>query len=298
MKVALTGSGGFIGSHLLKALEESFGASQVTQVISTDPVGGNSDRVRRGVHIDAIASNEVMDVEYLIHAGAFTPKNKSQADSIDGSIENIIFTQKLVRAPWRRLRKIVYLSTIDVYGIADGVMTEETIPNPQSLYAYSKLFSERMVESFAKECNVDCQVVRVGHVYGPGEGQYQKLIPTAIRAILTNQEVRVRGDGSDRRSYVYVRDLVIGVLNLLKAPRSSGLINAVGTNPVSVLEVIQAISEATGRNAVIKRVDASSNSNEVVFQSNRFDLILEKPQTRFLEGIAEEIDYFEKSTEV
>jgi UDP-glucose 4-epimerase len=295
VKVALTGSGGFIGGHLLEALESSFGDAGVIPIFSRETDYRSSNSPRKGVHIDVISEHEVMDVDYLIHAGAFIPKNKSQANSIDGSIENVIFTRKLMSAPWRRLRKVVHLSTIDVYGLATGVMSEETQPNPQSLYAHSKLFSEKIVESFAIQHHADLQIVRVGHVFGPGEDEYQKLIPTAIRSILRDQVVDLHGDGSARRSYIYVRDLVNGVLRLLRTTSRSGVLNAVGIRPVTVLEVVQGIAAISGKNLMIEIIPTASQVNDAIFLSEKFDRLLEEPQTPFLDALAEEIRYFGES---
>jgi nucleoside-diphosphate-sugar epimerase len=180
--VLLTGASGFIGKHLLAALISKYGKDNVLALTSAPLTD-----CRYLLHLDYsfgsgyFADNGYADsITTIIHAGAFTPKNSAQANDWKQSNSNIHNTAVLLEADLPRLEKFIYLSTLDVYG-NDEIISENSTVAPASLYGHSKLYGEKMVTAWANDKKVFAQILRVGHVYGPGEEAYQKIIPvTAI----------------------------------------------------------------------------------------------------------------------
>jgi UDP-glucose 4-epimerase len=153
----------------------------------------------------SVADHALMDTaEVLIHVGAFIPKSGLQANAIEECNINISFMEKLLALPLGKLKKLVYISTVDVYEPAE-MTTEETPTLPTTLYGWSKLYCERMGSIFAANHGIGCQILRIGHVYGPGEEKFAKFLPSAIMNIATGKAVQLWGDGSEIRSFIYAR---------------------------------------------------------------------------------------------
>ena len=74
------------------------------------------------------------------------------------------------------VRKVVALST-------------DKACNPINLYGASKLFGEALARAFAGRSGTEHVALRLGHVYGPGEGSYLKLIPETIRRVLAGEDI-------------------------------------------------------------------------------------------------------------
>ena len=68
--------------------------------------------------------------------------------------------------------------------------------------------------------------LRIGHVYGPGEEEYKKVIPITIKKILDNKPLQLWGDGSDLRSFIFIDDVVNSIVKSLFSPINDSGINA------------------------------------------------------------------------
>jgi hypothetical protein len=78
-------------------------------------------------------------------------------------------------------------TTIDVYEKSDQIISENNPTNPETLYGFSKLYCEKMIENWANANNKIVQILRLGHVYGPGEGLFKKIIPVTMQKIKANE---------------------------------------------------------------------------------------------------------------
>ena len=234
MKILITGVSGFIGSRLLKAVCARYGVKNVlalsSKVQSTcDYVLYNTDYAVATDDIDKLAQ-----IELVIHADAFTPKNRFDANEVKGCNSNIQFINDLLKLPFPALKKIIYLSTLDVYGEAE-LISETSELGPASLYGLSKLYCEKMLSSYCDGNNLQCQVLRIGHVYGPGEEKYEKFLPNSIKRIIKEEPIELWGDGSELRSFIYINDVIDACLAAIDLSETVGVINVVGGDRKSVV---------------------------------------------------------------
>ena len=148
------------------------------------------------------------DIETVIHVGAFTPINGSEANNWTGSNSNITNTDHLLKAKMPNLKKIIFISTIDVYG-EDEIISELTTLSPVSLYGLSKLYCEKMIKLWAVEKGMNFKLLRIGHVYGQEEDdKISKINSCHHEKGDKGESVQIWGSGNEIRSFIYIEDVI------------------------------------------------------------------------------------------
>lgn len=289
MKVLLTGTSGFIGSGLLRAACETWGEDNVIVLSSRRAARGHGVRYDANYGVEADDRALLAEAELLIHAGAFTPKSGATANDLAGSNSNIAFTAALLNATLPRLRKIVYLSTLDVYAASATAISEDSTVLPATLYGWSKLYCEQMVLQFAAQRGLQAQVLRIGHVYGPGEEQYAKLLPNAIRAILAGRPVELWGEGRELRSLIYVGDVLRAVLAAATLAETPGVINVVGGQPLSVRALLDRLIAISGRAVTLQQRAFDGTPRDFVFDTAKLKAHLLPQETALDDGLRAEL---------
>jgi UDP-glucose 4-epimerase len=281
----MTGTSGFIGSRLLQTARAMYG-DNVT-AFSSHPSEGNhivyANRTDFSLAPAELALVE--DANVLIHAGAFIPKCGTEANQIKSCNSNIAFTEELLALPWRNLKKIIFLSTVDVYNNFDCPISEATLTVPTTLYGMSKLYCERMMSLHAAERGIAIQVLRIGHVYGPGEEQYVKVIPKAIERIIAGGDVELWGEGEELRSFIYISDVVTAILKAVELQEEPGVINVVGGNVISIRDLLEKLIAIGGRQTKIVQQEFSGTRRDLVFDNTKLKRYLLPEESDFTTGL-------------
>ena len=281
----MTGTSGFIGSRLLQTARTMYG-DNVT-AFSSHPSEGNhivyANRTDFSLAPAELALVE--DANVLIHAGAFIPKCGTEANQIKSCNSNIAFTEELLALPWRNLKKIIFLSTVDVYNNFDCPISEATLTVPTTLYGMSKLYCERMMSLHAAERGIAIQVLRIGHVYGPGEEQYVKVIPKAIERIIAGGDVELWGEGEELRSFIYISDVVTAILKAVELQEEPGVINVVGGNVISIRDLLEKLIAIGGRQTKIVQQEFSGTRRDLVFDNTKLKRYLLPEESDFTTGL-------------
>ncbi|WP_395608514.1 NAD-dependent epimerase/dehydratase family protein [Pseudomonas sp. B22129] len=294
MIVMITGVTGFIGGRLLDAALAKWGSANVI-AFSSEPtrkchsIVYNNKLLDLGLGPDDIT--KIKTVQIVIHAGAYTPKTGAEANVIAGCNGNISFTEKLLNLPFDSLRKIVFTSTLDVYAV-DTIISESTATLPSTLYGWSKLYCEQMISVYTAEKKLARHILRVGHVYGPGEEKYEKFLPKTIRRILEAQPVELYGDGAELRSFIYIDDVVRAILAAVELEDTVDVINLVGGYPVSIKTLLdKLIALSDGPVEVVQR-DFNGVKRDFVFDTFRLKKYLLPDETDFDIGLGVEFLHF------
>ena len=290
MKVLLTGASGFIGGYILNALISEFGKDAVVALTSKEIPNVNC-MIYESFNGFGLPENCFNDITHIIHAGAFTPKDNSQASNIELSFGNIKFTSKLLLNNFNSLTRIVNLSTLDVYAATKDKLTEKSKVEPVSLYGSSKLYCEEMVKAFSSQRNISYMNLRIGHVYGPGEEKYKKVLPIAIQNILEDRPVELWGDGSDLRSFIFIEDVVESILNALELPEKNLDINIVSGVAVSIYDLLQKTIQVSNKKVEIHKRDSDHEKRDLVFDNSLLMKTLLKEETDLMHGLKIEYDY-------
>lgn len=293
MKILLTGASGYIGSRVLESVVSLYGSDSVIALSSCD----FSDNVETVVYdpdtFSIPNSDYFKDVTVILHIGSFTPKTPAQANEISSCNHNIEYTANLLDCDFPKLERIIYLSTLDVYK-SSPLISEHSELGPISLYGMSKFYCEKMVEAYANKHCIDITILRIGHVYGPGEEMYQKVIPVTMRKILQGEPIEVWGDGEDKRSFIFIEDVVQSICTALKRTDVPSLINVVSGNAVSILELVKKIISVSGRNIEIKFKNYDGPKRDLCFDNDLIKRYLLPEEESFDAGLAAEFKYMAK----
>ena len=296
MRILITGASGFIGGRLLDAAITVWGRDNVL-AFSSRKLPACQTIVYKSAESDfGLEPADKMlleDIEVIVHAGAYTPKNGGEANVISACNENIFFTEKLLKLPFNKLRKIVFTSTLDVYAAAIPIC-ESTPTQPATLYGWSKLYCEQMISFFASEKKIIGQILRVGHVYGPGEEKYAKFLPKTISNIVRGGSVELYGDGAELRSFIYIDDVIKAILASVDLDEDVGVINLVGGHAVSIKEVLDQLILLSGRPVDVVQREFNGVKRDFVFDTSRLKKYLLPVETDFLSGLSTELAYFER----
>jgi nucleoside-diphosphate-sugar epimerase len=299
----VTGASGFIGRTLLdtirrEALDRSYRvvllSSQVVPGWETVADGRGNDGLYR-FSAEDFFGRDIDAIDSVIHLGAFTPKDAKEAEDVAGSIANIHNARHLVVNLPSAPRRIVYASSIDVYGAAQGSITEEFSCRPRSLYGISKLFCEGMLASLLTEprySGTSLQVVRVGHTYGTGEEKYRKFIPETIRRLLRGDAPHFFTDGSEKRSFIHVEDCSRLILAALDGPADVGPINIASETalPLKVIadELCRIHAENGGSATAPTFEPKPAKGSDIVFDVAKMERYLGRPKVGIKEGLRSE----------
>jgi UDP-glucose 4-epimerase len=222
--ILLTGATGFIGAHLANRLRQVpdmhlvlLTRQSLSPTAQETVVQSSLDQLTHSTW----AEYGIPKIDVVFHLGAFTPKRGSEANDIEAIYrDNLIGTRALLEGLPNTPERIVFSSTLDVYAPpTDGqVLTEDSRLQPAGLYGASKLFCEQLVKIHALQQDCGYAILRYGHIYGPGEAAYAKLIPQAIKALLNNESPTLYGDGSALRDFMFVADAVEATMRAAISP--------------------------------------------------------------------------------
>jgi UDP-glucose 4-epimerase len=263
--VLVTGTAGFIGSHLVERLLDS--GARVTGVDCFtdyyDPAlkrANLSNALRHPrftlLELDLGADDlaRLPDVTAVFHQAAQAGVRASWgADFAVYTHHNVLGTQRLLERYKRTpLERFVYASSSSVYGDAERYPTDETLlPRPFSPYGVTKLAGEHLVLLYGRNFGVPVAALRYFTVYGPRQ-RPDMAFHRFCRAMLRGEPITVYGDGRQSRDFTYVDDAIEANLRAWKRSAPQGVYNVGGGSQVEVLEAIAILERALGVRADIR----------------------------------------------
>jgi UDP-glucose 4-epimerase len=242
-RVLITGGTGFIGSTLALRLIEL--GAQVTLVDAMIPgYGGNlfniapvRDRVWLNISDvrDAEGMNYlVRDKDYVFHLAAQVSHMRSLTDpfpDIDINIKGTAVVLEALKAH-NRQAVVVRAGTRGQYGPATALPVSEDAPmNPKGLYEISQLAAEQTLQVYQRQFGIRTVNLRLTNVYGPRAQMRSPDFGVAnwfVRLAIDDQEIKIFGDGSIKRDFLYVDDCVEAMVRCAAEPAAHGGIFNVG----------------------------------------------------------------------
>lgn len=273
MKIIVTGGAGFIGSHVVRALLAAGHEVTILDEFNDfyDPAIKRANVASftppvEVAEIDLRQWEPVRDLfervrpDAVIHLAARAGVRPSILDPklyIDTNITGTFHVLDAARLSG--CRRILFASSSSVYGLAKTVPFREDAPLLQTLspYAATKLAGEQLCGNFVNLHGMRIIALRFFTVYGPGQ-RPDLAIHSFTRAIEQGLSIRQFGDGSTRRDYTYIDDIVQGVLGALSFCEGEAPLFEIfnlGENETTTLsELIAALETALGKKAVIERL--------------------------------------------
>lgn len=258
IRVLVLGGNGFIGSHLVEALVA--GGARVRVLTRsgckhTQPLHGVDYRYADFADSVSVAES-LVDIDIVVHLISTTVPATANLDPLADINGNLLSTVRLLQQMRDMgISRLVFLSSGGtVYGNAKFVpIPEEHERNPLSSYGIVKVAIENYIEMFSSQYGLKQLVLRVSNPYGPRQGHLgiQGVIPTFFQRILAGDEIRIWGDGSNVRDYLYVSDLVSFIVQSINKD-FTGVYNVGSGQGVSLKDVLSLIEEISGISANVK----------------------------------------------
>jgi UDP-glucose 4-epimerase len=266
MRVLITGGAGFIGSHLAQAYLENGDEVYIIDDLSTGSLDNINPlkqdpgfRKRLFVHIDTILNRDLLmelvgTCDVVHHLAAAVGVQYILDHPMESITANIKGTEIVLELCNKFKKRVLIASTSEVYGKhthAPLVETDNIIYGPSSKfrwsYAASKLMDEFMALAYFRTTGLNVTLVRLFNTVGPRQtGTYGMVIPRFVSQALRNEPLKVYGDGSQTRTFTYVKDVVWALMQLIEKQEAFGeVFNIGGTEEVSILDLAKRIIEAT-----------------------------------------------------
>jgi UDP-glucuronate 4-epimerase len=268
--VLLTGGAGFIGSHLSDLLLPA--GWRITAIDNFDPFYDRSIKtaniqgslsypgyeliecdIRNARSLEALP-NKSIDV--IVHLAAKAGVQPSLKDPVAYQEVNVAGTQNLLEFARRHgVRQFVFASSSSVYGISPHVpWSESDALMPISPYASTKLSGEYLGHVYSHLYGIRFMSLRFFTVYGPRQ-RPDLAIHKFARNVLSGAPIQMFGDGSTRRDYTHVSDIVKGIYAAMSYTATPFEIINLGNNrTVELRELIATLEEVIGREARVERL--------------------------------------------
>jgi NAD dependent epimerase/dehydratase len=262
-RVLVTGAGGFIGSHLVEHLVRA--GARVRAFVrynSRNDHGRLEDcepQLLREVEIFTgdLANPEavlggVADVEVVLHLGALIPIPYSYRHPREFLEANLTGTLNVLEAARRSaVRRVVHISTSEVYGSAQSVPIAETHPlQAQSPYAATKTGADQLALSYWRSFELPVVVARPFNTFGPRQSA-RAVIPTIITQALSGDSIAL-GATTPTRDFLYVADTAAGIARCGEVDRVEGNVFNLGTGrEIAIGEIADRVLALLGRSAAV-----------------------------------------------
>jgi dTDP-glucose 4,6-dehydratase len=303
-RIVVTGSAGFIGSHLCETL-----------LARGDSVVGIDNLVTGDLH--NIAHLRALDFQFIRH-------DVTQYIDVDGAVDYVLHfaspaspidylelpiqtlkvgalgTHNALGLAKKKGATFVLASTSEIYGDPLEHPQKETYwghvnpIGPRGVYDEAKRFAEAITLAYHRTHSVNTKIVRIFNTYGPRMRLRDgRAVPAFISQALANEDVTVFGDGTQTRSFCYITDLVRGVLGLMDA-KTNEPVNIGNPHEVTIEDIARTIVRLVGSTSrIVYRplpVDDPKQRQPDITRART--LLGWEPQIGLEEGLRKSIEYF------
>ncbi|MCK5699360.1 MAG: GDP-mannose 4,6-dehydratase [Candidatus Aenigmarchaeota archaeon] len=314
MKILITGAAGFIGSHtadaLLKRGDTVIAVDNFNTYYSPKDKKSNMEPAKKHKNYMPYDA-EILDIEGMkaifrqempdkvIHLAARAGVRPSLEDPqlyVDVNVKGVVNMLELSRE--FKVKNFVFGSSSSVYGANKKVPFSETdaVNSPISPYAASKRAGELMCATYHHLYHLNISCMRFFTVYGP-RGRPDMAPYKFTKAIMEGKEITMYGDGTTKRDYTYVDDIVSGIIAGLDRNYSFEIFNLGNSKTVSLKDFIATIESAVGKKAKIKKMPLQPGDVTITYAdlTKSRKMLGYEPKTSIDEGIRNFVEWYTKN---
>lgn len=257
-QVLLLGHTGFIGSHIFQVLQNK---NIPTQGIATKDVNLLNPK-----SINYLSKKLTKNTIIIITAAI----NRELGDNLKTFQDNIkMITHVSLALESINIKRCIYLSTADVYGIAPKLpITEETPVAPQTYYATAKYTCEQVLQITCKKNNIPLLVLRYNGIFGPGQKNIGYGPNYFIKSIAGSGVVRIWGNGKELRDTLYVKDLA-KIICALSLGNAKGIYNIAAGKSQRFIDMLTQLKKISRKKFKIEKRKRTSQAFDQVFEISK-----------------------------
>jgi len=315
--VLVTGATGIVGSWMCSELLDQ-GAHVVALIKDADP---QSELIRTGnINRLTVVNGNLEDfwtverainehnIHTVIHLGAQAIVGSALRSPLPTFETNIRGTYNILEACRMHpdlVKSVVVASSDKAYGEHDTLPYMEDAPLiGRHPYDVSKTCADLIAQSYHQTYDLPVGIARCGNIYGGGDLNWSRIVPTAIRAYFEGQSPIIRSDGTFVRDYLYVKDAVSGYLHLAEALQQDEIkgqaFNFGNESPVTVLELvaeIQELMEAQHLDPDVQGTAKAEIHSQYLSSAKARDILSWSPANDLRSGLVETIAWYREFLE-
>jgi UDP-glucuronate 4-epimerase len=317
MNILVTGAAGFIGSHLCERLllggchligldnfdklyDPQIKRGNITNCLNNKSFAFVEGDIRDNDCVEGVFGKGRVDV--VVHMAAKAGVRPSLEDPRGYADVNVNGTLVLLEAAKKYgTKKFIFASSSSVYGNNKKVPFCETdcVDFPISVYAATKKAGELICHTYSDLYDIDMTCLRLFTVYGPRQ-RPDLAIHKFIRLIESGKAIPVFGDGSMRRDFTYIDDIINGVVAAIERCKGYEIYNLGESRPVRLDKLISEIEKVLGKEAVIERLplqpgDVIQTYADVSKAKERLGY---EPKTKLSVGLARFVEWLKLSQDI
>lgn len=315
-KILVTGGAGFIGSHLVDHLLNEGGASVTVVDDFNDSYDPAIKRANIAAHLNRdgfeLIDADITDCNVIyalfararfdcvVHLAARAGVRPSLKDPIAYERTNVLGTYTLLEAARRYdVPKFIFGSSSSVYGVSSRLPFSEDDPvtRPISPYAATKIAGEVACHVYSHLHGLRVVCLRPFTVYGPRQ-RPDLAIHKFARLISEGRPIPIFGDGTTRRDYTYIDDIISGVVAGMKYEGSTfEIINLGESRTIELRRLVEMLEQALGKRATIEQLPPQPGDVPVTYAdiTKARRLLGYDPQTRIERGIDHFVEWFKNA---
>ncbi len=309
-KVVVTGAGGFIGRALVASLVRR---GDMSVVAADNNIRGSLETVEDSPFVskvrcdvlDMAAVSEVCrEADLVFHLAAINGTKNFYEIPADVLEVGIIGSHNVLKASVRRgVRRLIFMSSSEVYNVPAVIPTPETIPccipdvfNPRFSYGGSKLAGELMVVNYLRGTDTEFVIIRPHNVYGPHMG-YDHVIPELIQKIreadpdesagARPSRIPIQGTGDETRAFIFIDDAVRAIALCAFHGAPNDIYNVGTDQEISIRMLVAELGAALSRDVRVAPTELWAGSTpRRCPDTSKIAAMGFRPQISLREGVA------------